>query len=122
MKLSKKWTSKKADVTFSKFIIHRDKKCVRCGSKNHLTCSHFWSRTHSATRYDPDNCIALCFPCHLFKWEHEKQGAYMDFMKNKLGEEKYVLLMQKASSIVKRSDAIETWKKYWEENGLSFLL
>ena len=68
--LSKKttiWSTKKADIEFSKWIRKRDGKCMRCGTINNLTCSHFWVRQHSATRYNPDNCVAVCWmPCHKY--------------------------------------------------------
>jgi hypothetical protein len=92
---------KELDKVFSKYIRERDKKCVRCGKTTGLTCSHFWSRKHLATRYDEDNCDALCFPCHLFHWEKEKQGAYLDYMKRKLGVQRYDVLEYKAHSITK---------------------
>lgn len=106
-KKNKIWTTKKADDEFSKYIRNRDGVCVRCGRQNRLTCSHFWGRQHSATRYDPQNCVALCWmPCHKYKWEKEKQGAYRDFMMKWLGKKEYDKLEKRANSIKKRSDAI----------------
>lgn len=102
----KLWTTKKADAVFSKWIRERDKKCQRCGTTNRLTCSHFWSRKYSSVRFDPENCIALCMPCHLYHWEKEKQGAYRDYMIDWLGKSEYYLLDAKAHSVVKRSEAI----------------
>ena len=103
------WSSAKADREFSLHIRARDGKCMRCGRKPpdiNLQCSHFWHRGHSATRYDPKNCIALCAGCHLYKWEVEKQGEYRDFMVRWLGQTEYDLLKKRAQSTVKRSDAI----------------
>lgn len=92
---------------FSQWIRSRDgQKCVRCGKQTNLTCSHFWSRIHSATRYDPDNCDALCWlPCH-YTWEHEKQGEYRDFKLKQLGKKRYEALEKRARSVMKREDAI----------------
>jgi len=108
--LSKKttiWSTKKADIEFSKWIRKRDGKCMRCGTINNLTCSHFWVRQHSATRYDPDNCVAVCWmPCHKYHWEKEKQGDYRTFMLKRLGEKKYSELEKKAKSICPRYNAI----------------
>ncbi len=101
------WTTKKADTEFSKWIRNRDGKCMRCGTTNNLTCSHFWVRQHSSTRYDPDNCVAVCWmPCHKYHWEKEKQGDYRKFMIERLGEEKYKELEIKSRKIYQRSDAI----------------
>lgn len=84
------WTSKKADEEFSKWIRARDKYCLRCGTTKNLTNSHFWSRKCSALRYEPDNCITLCWwKCHKYGWENEKQGEYRDFMIKRLGQKRY---------------------------------
>ncbi len=90
VKKQKLWSSKKADIEFSKWIRVRDGKCLRCKTTQNLTNSHFWSRNKSALRYEPDNCITLCaWKCHIYGWEKEKQGAYRDFMIERLGEPRY---------------------------------
>lgn len=107
------WSTKKADLEFSRYIRNRDGKCVACGktlNEARLSCSHFWSRRHSATRYDPDNCDTLCWvPCHKYQWENEKQGRYREYMMKKLGPEGYNLLQKKALLTVNRKDAILAW-------------
>lgn len=103
------WGVKKADMEFSKFIRNRDGKCVRCGRTNLLQNSHFWSRSHSGTRFDPDNCDALCYPCHYGNskgWEYEKNGEYLDFKKSQLGERRYKEMEQRAHSVTKQHEAI----------------
>ena len=84
IKAPKIWSTDKADTMFSIYIRNRDGRCMRCGKtadRTQLSCSHFWPRQHSATRYDPENCVALCWvPCHKYNWEKEKQGEYRDFM------------------------------------------
>lgn len=117
VKRALKWTSKKADTAFSIWIRERDGKCKRCGKFGKLTNSHFWGRTHSATRYDPENCDAFCWlPCH-YQWEHEKQGAYRDFKINQLGQERYDALERRARSSMKRSEALYQCKQFLEEYG-----
>ena len=99
----------KLDKIFSLHIRERDNwTCQRCNRKfapptKGLGCSHFWSRRHLSTRWDTDNSIALCMPCHLYHWESEKQGDYRDFMIKKLGEKKFKMLEIKAISITKIS-------------------
>lgn len=108
------WTITKADTEFSKWIRARDKKCVRCGRTNLLQCSHFWSRSHKATRYDPDNCDTLCYPCHYGNskgWEFEKNGAYQDFKFNQLGKERFNALAQKGRSSYPQNTAIRDCMK-----------
>lgn len=80
-----------ADLWFSKFIRLRDGKCMRCGSPVQFNdkgdpithqCSHYKGRRKEATRFDPNNCISLCYGCHQY-W-HEHPTEYDDWMvKNK---------------------------------------
>lgn len=101
------WSLKKADSEFSLWIRDRDKVCQRCGGTNYLTCSHYWVRQHKATRFDPENCVAVCWmPCHKYYWEKEKQGDYMQFMIRRLGKKKYDELEKKYRTIVPQSKAI----------------
>lgn len=112
----KQYTTKHADKDFSLYIRQRDGKCLRCGKLTNLTCSHFWGRTKSSTRFDPENCITLCWlPCH-YQWEHEKQGEYRDFMIQWLGQEKYDALEKRARSFMQRSEAIKKWQELKVQN------
>ena|SRR3990167_4267987 len=105
-KNKKIWSTVYADKQFSKAIIKRDKKCLRCSKINQLTCSHYWTRYYSAARYNYRNCITLCIGCH-FKWEEEKQGEYRDFMLQYLGQEEFDKLRMETHKTVKRKDAIK---------------
>lgn len=89
-------------------------KCVRCGRdcserKGLLHCSHFWAVGFTATRFDFDNCDALCYVCHYGQmrtgWEYNKQGEYRDFMIKKLGQEGYDELERKARTPLKLLEA-----------------
>lgn len=103
------WTLEYADQRFAEWIKERDKKCQYpyCNSLN-LDNSHFYLRSNSGTRFDPDNCIALC------RTHHEQWGVpvsssnteYRDFMVQRLGQEKFVILTHKANGIYKREQAI----------------
>lgn len=112
MKATRQWSSGKADSVFSKWIRARDGKCLRCGTKDGLSCSHFWSRSCSALRYEPDNCITLCtWKCHIYGWENQKQGAYRDFMIGRLGQDRYDELQRAFyGPTVKRSQAIRKFR------------
>ena len=100
---------KPADEIFSLYIRCRDGwKCKRCGRYDEppsriITNSHFWNRGNSCTRFDEENCIALCLGCHTL-WESEKQSAYMDYMLNWLGQKGYDDLKVRAHLTCKRSD------------------
>lgn len=103
-----------ADTSFSIFIRQRDGKCLRCGITESLTCSHFWPRGHSGTRFDPKNCITLCQGpysnrCHD-EWEIRKNQEYKDFMLNWLGQEEYDALEKRARTFKKREEAVAEWK------------
>ena len=95
---NKIWSTAVADKKFSEWIRKRDKKCVLCGGTNHLTNSHYWGRYASSTRYDPEDCDAVCLGCH-FKIENAKQGEYRTFKLEQLGKKRY--------------DALE--KRYYQE-------
>lgn len=105
------WTFERADREFSLFIRKRDMHCQRplCLSRHlgpkELDCSHFIGRSNYATRYDPENCIALCRFCHGL-WETEKDGAYREYMRRRLGYQKLGALERRSKKAVKRRDAI----------------
>lgn len=101
----KVWKTSTADSNFSNYIRSRDGECLKCGTTENLTCSHYWRRALSSTRFDPDNCIALCLPCHM-EWENLKNYEYKEFMVEWLGEEKYQELEKRSRTFMKREDAV----------------
>ena len=116
----KLWSLKKADSHFSKKILERDKICQfpNCKNTKKLTCSHYIGRATKSTRFDEDNCIALCLFHHFFSrdlgFEYQKQtikkhgydGQYTIFMKKRLGAIRYEALQQRATQKIKRNKAI----------------
>ena len=101
---------KELDTLISAYILKKGNyTCVRCGKKyikgqRNLTCSHYWDRQYKGTRWDSDNLDPLCWmPCHSQKWEHDKNGAYKDYMIKKLGTKKLDKLEIKARAIAKFS-------------------
>lgn len=113
------WSTTTADSKFSLFIRQRDGACKRCGAKEYLTCSHFWMRSHSATRFDPENCIALCAgpysnQCHE-TWEHRKNYEYKEWMIGWLGQDKYDALERRARSYKNRAEAVAECKEQLNE-------
>lgn len=107
----KVWGTPYADSLFSLFIRKRDGKCLRCGTKDNLTNSHYWRRGHSGTRFDPENCIALCQDCHSL-WENLKNDTYQQFMLDWLGKERYDALEKRARTFMKRRDAVIKFMEY----------
>lgn len=105
-KKPKAWTTDNADRRFSVWIRERDgNRCLRCKTEYGLTCSHFWRRGHSGTRFEPDNCITLCGECHA-EWEHLKNTDYKVYMLEWLGRERYDEVETMARTFKKRSDAV----------------
>jgi hypothetical protein len=115
------WSYKVADKKFGDYIKKRDGKCQnpKCKTPDaRLNCSHYWVRQHYSTRYDPQNCIALCVNCHTFSkdnWENDRKQEYYNFMVDKLGERNFAKLEKKHNKTVKRRDAILELMKWMGE-------
>ena len=96
-----------ADVAFSKVIRARDHwTCQRCNTdytenKKGLHCSHYFGRQAEGTRFEPDNCIALCFHCHNYFDEIDK-AAYHDFKIKQLGQERFDSLRLQSNTYCKK--------------------
>lgn len=96
----------KLDAVFSKLIRLRDgyvcQRCKRYFVDGHgLQASHFYSRRHQSTRYDPDNCCAHCFACHQYLGGNPIEFA--SWIRNYLGDGRYEILTEKHNRIVKRT-------------------
>lgn len=74
-------------------------RCQRCGSaSNSCNWHHIFSRRYLNTRWDEDNLLLLCFGCH-FNFAHSKIEEFRDWVIERKGEVKYMLLKKKALSI-----------------------
>lgn len=112
----------KEDTLFSILVRVRDKKCQRCGKPGEedrfgrpivgLQCSHFVGRGHSNTRFDFDNCDALCTGCHSF-WETHKATLYRDWKIQQLGRDKFRALEKRGRETI-QFGKFERAKKYKE--------
>jgi len=105
---------RKPDRLFREYIrIRDDYTCQRCGHKFNpdenlqgLHVSHYWGRGRENTRFDEDNCILLCWGCHRI-WGHgDGKQEYIDFMKNKLGQQGFDNLDIRAHLRKKKDDAL----------------
>src|SRR3990167_6088440 len=90
-----------ADKAFSLYVRERDEwTCQRCrtrfapGSAG-IHNSHYFGRGRESTRFDPDNCDALCFGCHRF-WETQDREGYRRFKIEQLGERRHELLFARS--------------------------
>ena len=97
----------KADEVFSNYIRQRDNwTCQRCGKRykpptKALHCSHFFGRGRESTRYDPDNCIALCYGCHSY-FDGAGKEDYRNFKINQLGQAGFDALLIKSNTYKKK--------------------
>ncbi len=120
----KKSDLQKADDEFSLIIRARDIHCqhpVGCAATK-TQCSHFIGRATKSTRFDPDNCIALCYFHHFrskeLGLEYQKQtiekrgfdGWYTRIMKESLGPERYAALIERSKTSVKLRVAIDSFR------------
>lgn len=81
-----------ADKYFSLWVRSRDSwACQRCFTPytpptSALHCSHFQGRGKEGTRFEPLNCDALCYGCHMYftahpaehyEWQVSRKGQKM---------------------------------------------
>lgn len=76
--------------------------CERCHRRHEkgsmgLHAAHIFTRAIKATRHDMDNLVCLCFGCHA--WAHRNPLDFHAWVKEKMGEDKYNALMQRAKRI-----------------------
>lgn len=109
-----------ADKVFSDYIRERDGwECQRCFKQfvpptSGLHCSHFHSRGKWATRYDPQNCIALCYGCHRYMDKHNTE--YETYKVDQLGQGVFDALTLRAWS--RSTMGSKFWKTLSAEQAL----
>jgi len=92
---------KAVDSYFSRCIRERAGwKCERCGAQHQeksqgLHCSHFHGRGKWATRFDPDNCFAICYGCHAYLGGHPEE--HRRFVEEKIGTGMVQILQERAN-------------------------
>jgi 5-methylcytosine-specific restriction endonuclease McrA len=108
-KAQKKRLEKELDVAWSKYVRNRDKKCQKCGSQSaSLSSHHAFGRRHMATRWDVNNGVGLCYPCHI-RWAHGDPSGFTEWFRQKIGDEKYIHLALEHDKIAKYDcDALQT--------------
>lgn len=133
-KKPKVWSLTKADDDFKEWIRQRDghrcqhplagSKLDDQGCRGVLTCSHYIGRGNKSTRFDPLNCVTLCwwhhFKSKLVGFEYQKQtiekhgwdGQYTLFMKYWLGIEDYLCLLSRGKEVLSQKKAIIKWMTF----------
>lgn len=106
---------RKSDRLFSEYIRRRDGHCVyrfKCLGQpidwKELQCSHWQKRRHEGTRFDPNNCDAVCAACHNYV-ENTVEGkrALDDFKLRQLGEKEHNLVILRRHTYKKRDDKLD---------------
>ena len=108
----------KADRIFSLYIRELNGwRCQRCSSDSEsLQNSHYFGRAKEGTRFDTDNCDALCFACHQY-WGSTDREAYREYKIKQLGEDGFKLLQARAYGFCKKDRKLQyiIWKKAYED-------
>lgn len=100
----------KLDRIFSLYIRLRDSmpngmcRCISCGKIKpfaDMDNGHYWSRMHTGTRWDEDNCNAECAACNRMSGGEHMIG-YRENLIKKIGQQRFDFLEVKAHAIVKR--------------------
>ena len=104
----------KADSLFSLWIRKRDKwTCQRCwriypeGSQI-IHNSHYYGRGKENTRFEPDNCDAICFGCH--QYFHANPNEYREWKLKQIGTRRFDTLMVQAHTYKKKDRKLEIIK------------
>src|SRR5258708_27111955 len=103
------------DILFSKYIREKSNwTCEYCKRKcringeviYRLEASHYYGRRKESVRFDEENVHSLCATCHkeLGGYQNNQLGKYDLWMKEKLGEKGYKLLLLRANQTGKRDD------------------
>lgn len=94
-----------ADRFFSLCVRERAvNRCERCGrgaDQGRLDCSHFMSRRHNATRWDPANAFAHCFACHQSLGSNPVE--FVRWVESKIGPAKVEALRTRSGMTLKLS-------------------
>jgi hypothetical protein len=85
---SKKKLEKLLDVEWSSYIRSRDKICQRCHKSTNISAHHAFGRRHLSTRWDVENGVSLCMPCHLF-WAHRDICSFAEWFRLYVGVDQY---------------------------------
>ena len=100
----------KWDKVFSKYVRTRDLwTCQRCGSghlpnSQGLHNSHYVGRGNYSTRFDEDNCEALCYGCHQYLGSNPV--LHRDHKVEKLGQKRFDALMERSRHLTKRNKVL----------------
>lgn len=100
MRKKRKTYKRRLDELWSRAVRLRDKyTCQKCGrTHKQVQAAHIFSRNRKSVRWDIDNGITLCYYCHIH-WAHREPLEFAEWIKERLGEEKYEKLKRRAYEI-----------------------
>ena len=104
---SRRWLIRELDVEVARVVRRRDRRCVTCGTRQGLQCSHFFSRRYLAIRFDLRNCNAMCARCN--RRHNSDSSPYLAYVLERYGPEVVAELDQLRGSLQKVSDE-ELWR------------
>ncbi len=110
-----------ADRAFSLYIRTRDGwKCKRCHKQyepptSALQCSHFQGRGKESTRFEPLNCDALCYGCHMYFTA--QPGEHYAWQVQQKGQKAVDQLIMQSNTYKKKDRKLEKliWDKALDE-------
>lgn len=113
-----------ADQAFSLYVRNRDNwTCQKCGADHHikrssLHCSHFMGRGKEATRFEPLNADAICYPCHVRFGAHPQE--HLAWQIERKGQEVVDKLIAQSNTYKKKDRKAEVlvWRAKLKEMGV----
>lgn len=97
---SKDVLMKSLDKAWSLYVRTRDPVCKKCGGSGAVSPHHAFGRRHLATRWDVENGVGLCFPCHIH-WAHRDPGGFTEWFRSHVGEDQYNRLREIHNQVYK---------------------
>ena len=99
---TRKWLIAELDKYTSRIVRRRDRRCVTCGTRRNLQCSHLYSRRYLAIRFNLINCNAMCGRCN--RRHNYDPFPYISYMQGNHGSEAVEELNRLRSSRRKVTD------------------
>ena len=99
---SRRWLIRELDIHTSRTVKQRDRRCVTCGARQGLQCSHFYPRRRLAVRFDLRDCNAMCAGCN--RRHNADPEPYLAYMLGRYGPEVVAEIERLSISLVKVSD------------------
>lgn len=92
----KKKLEDQLDVLFSEYVrILAKGRCWWCRKQvgfKKLATHHIWTRSSRAGRWNPENSLALCWPCHSYR-AHGETETFRDKVIQEMGQDQFDRLM-----------------------------